>query len=61
LSGPSGKADLIGQFILMEWGMEKQLGFAQAEYGDKKKVTRRERFPGEMEQLVPWGSVGGFD
>ena len=34
--------------------MEKQMSFAQSEYADKKKVTRRERFLGEMEHLVPW-------
>jgi transposase, IS5 family len=32
----------------------KQLSFAQAEYATKRKVTRRERFLAEMEQLVPW-------
>lgn len=34
--------------------MRKQLSFAQAEYAGKKKVTRRERFLGEMERVVPW-------
>ena len=34
--------------------MEKQMSFAQSEYAGKKKVTRRERFLGEMEHLVPW-------
>ena len=34
--------------------MEQQMSFAQAEYAGKKKVTRRERFLGEMEGLVPW-------
>src|SRR5476649_2778278 len=37
--------------------MEKQISFAQAEYGDKKKVTRRERFLGEMERVVPWARL----
>ena len=32
----------------------KQLSFASAEYASKKKVTRRERFLAEMNQLVPW-------
>jgi IS5 family transposase len=32
----------------------KQLSFAQAEFSAKKKVTRRERFLGEMEQVIPW-------
>ena len=37
--------------------MEQQMSFAQAEYAGKKKVTRRERFLGEMEQLVPWARL----
>ena len=32
----------------------KQISFSEAEYARKKKVTRRERFLAEMEQLVPW-------
>ncbi len=32
----------------------KQISFAQAEYQNKKKVTRRERFLTQMEALVPW-------
>jgi transposase, IS5 family len=34
--------------------MKQQLSFAQSEYDGKKKVTRREKFLGEMEQVVPW-------
>ena len=34
--------------------MEQQMSFAQTEYAMKKKVTRRERFLGEMEEVVPW-------
>ena len=34
--------------------MEQQMSFAQSEYAGKKKVTRRERFLAEMEELVPW-------
>ena len=37
--------------------MEAQLSFAQAEYGCKKKTTRREKFLGQMEQVVPWGRL----
>ncbi len=37
----------------------KQLSFAQAEFAAKKKVTRRERFLAEMEQLVPWSALLG--
>jgi len=34
--------------------MEKQMSFAQSEYAGKKRMTRRERFLAEMEQVVPW-------
>jgi IS5 family transposase len=34
--------------------MESQASFAQTEYANKKKVTRREKYLGEMEQVVPW-------
>src|SRR5665213_2982657 len=37
--------------------MEKQTSFAQSEYAGKKKVTRRERFLGEMERVVPWSRL----
>src|SRR5258708_34375765 len=37
--------------------MEKQMSFAQREYAGKKKVTRRERFLGEMERVVPWARL----
>lgn len=32
----------------------KQISFAQVEYQNKKKQTRRERFLSQMETLVPW-------
>ena len=38
-------------------GMKPQLSFAQSEYAGKKKVTRRERFLGEMEKVVPWARL----
>jgi IS5 family transposase len=38
-------------------GMENQLSFAHAEYAGKKKTTRRERFLGEMERVVPWARL----
>lgn len=31
-----------------------QLSFSDAEYGGKRKQTRREKFLAEMEQVVPW-------
>jgi IS5 family transposase len=37
--------------------MENQLSFAQAEYALKKKTTRREKFLGEMERVVPWARL----
>lgn len=37
--------------------MQQQLSFAQAEFQAKKKVTRRERFLSEMEQIVPWAAL----
>lgn len=39
--------------------MNKQLSFSQSEYAGKKKVTRRERFLGEMEKVVPWARLCG--
>lgn len=35
----------------------KQISFAQAEFAGKKKVTRRERFLTDMEQVVPWQNL----
>lgn len=35
----------------------KQMSFGEAEYSRKKKVTRRERFLAEMEQVVPWSRL----
>jgi IS5 family transposase len=37
--------------------MERQRSFAQAEYAQKKKTTRRERFLNEMEKVVPWAKL----
>ena len=34
--------------------MQKQMSFSQNEYAGKKKTTRRERFLGEMELIIPW-------
>lgn len=36
------------------------MSFAQSEYAGKKKVTRRERFLAEMEEVVPWGKLVGL-
>jgi IS5 family transposase len=37
--------------------MIRQMSFAQSEYARKKKVTRREKFLGEMERVVPWSRL----
>ena len=37
--------------------MKQQMSFAESEYRRKKKVTRRERFLGEMERVVPWARL----
>jgi len=34
--------------------MKRQIGFAEAESGGKKRVTKRQRFLAEMEKVVPW-------
>lgn len=34
--------------------MKRQIGFAEAESLGKKRVTRRQRFLAEMEEVVPW-------
>jgi len=33
--------------------MPHQLSFSQIEYANKRKLTRRDRFLAEMEQVVP--------
>jgi IS5 family transposase len=35
----------------------KQLSFASYEFAQKKRVTRREKFLAEMEQVVPWARL----
>jgi IS5 family transposase len=40
--------------------MEQQMSFSQAEYAGKKKTTRREKFLGEMEQVVPWARLAAL-
>jgi IS5 family transposase len=37
----------------------KQVSFAEAEFGLKKKRTRREKFLAAMEQVVPWFAAHG--
>jgi IS5 family transposase len=37
----------------------RQISFARAEHQGKKRVTRREKFLSEMEQVVPWSRLLG--
>jgi IS5 family transposase len=37
--------------------MQRQGSFAEAEYGAKKKQTRRDKFLADMEQAVPWARL----
>ena len=34
-----------------------QMSFSDAEYRTKRKQTRREKFLGEMDQVIPWGRL----
>jgi transposase, IS5 family len=34
-----------------------QTSFSQAEFADKKKTTRRERFLARMEEIIPWAAL----
>ncbi|MDX8384119.1 MAG: IS5/IS1182 family transposase, partial [Ghiorsea sp.] len=34
--------------------MSHQCSFSGLEYGQKKRITRREKFLNEMELIVPW-------
>jgi transposase, IS5 family len=37
--------------------MTHQTSFSQAEFADKKKITRREKFLARMEEIIPWASL----
>ncbi len=37
--------------------MTHQTSFSQAEFADKKKITRREKFLARMEEIIPWQSL----
>jgi IS5 family transposase len=37
--------------------MTPQTSFSQAEFADKKKMTRREKFLGRMEEIIPWAAL----
>jgi IS5 family transposase len=38
-------------------GKTHQPSFSQAEFADKKKITRREKFLAGMEAVIPWGKL----
>lgn len=38
-------------------GMTHQTSFAQAEFVDKKEITRREKFLASMEEVIPWANL----
>jgi transposase, IS5 family len=38
-------------------GVTHQTSFSQAEFADKKKITRREKFLGRMEEMIPWAQL----
>jgi IS5 family transposase len=40
--------------------MEKQMSFAASEWAGKKKQTKREKFLGQMEEMVPWSRLVGL-
>lgn len=33
---------------------EKQITFSDIEYGNRKRITKREEFPDTMEEIIPW-------
>jgi IS5 family transposase len=37
--------------------MTHQPSFSQAEFADKKKITRREKFLARMEEIIPWSRL----
>ena len=37
--------------------MTHQTSFSQAEFADKKKITRREKFLARMEEVIPWARL----
>ena len=39
--------------------MIHQMSFSQAEFADKKKTTRREKFLARMEEIIPWQNLIG--
>ncbi len=62
-----GNADLIHlpcNSIQTRWvwnskfeGMTHQPSFSQAEFANKKKITRREKFLARMEAVIPWARL----
>jgi ketosteroid isomerase-like protein len=50
---------LCAAFSSVQGDPVKQTTFASVAYDRKGKVTRRERFLSEMDQVIPWGSTIG--
>jgi hypothetical protein len=51
---------LCAAFSSVQGDPVKQTTFASVAYDRKGKVTRRERFLSEMDQVIPWGSILGL-
>lgn len=43
--------------VMIERTMTMQRSFSDLEYAAKKKVTRHERFPGEIDAVTPWPAL----
>jgi hypothetical protein len=50
----NGLLEIEGAQTMTTDQQSNQLSFYQAEYGSKKKLTRRDKFLAEMESVVPW-------
>ena len=48
---------MVGRRCVGDDAAMKQISFASLEYAGKKRQTRREKFLGEMEQVVPWARL----
>ena len=49
--------DIMQTVVIEGRPMEKQLGFGECEFNQKRRKTRKERFLAKMEELVPWDRV----
>ena len=51
---------MVERSVTRSVGDAKQLSFSDAEYGGKRKQTRREVFLAEMQRAVPWRQLEGL-